>query len=145
MHRFGPSMVSFLGFLLAGLGGCADVPPANAPIRSVFVEETATGSAPSLARSADIIHDVSVRTLLRHGYLAAAEPADADAILRSEWFARPGDAASIAGRVSLRMTLVGRDGARRRVFDVVTAFPVGFLTDDRIAELVRTKLDANLP
>ena len=138
-------MASFLGFLLAGLAGCADVSPANTPIRSVFVEETATGSSPSLARSADIIHDVSVRVLLRHGYLAAAEPAEADAILRSEWVSRPADAGSFDGRVTLRMTLVGRDGARHRFFDVVTALPIGFLTEERIAELVRTKLDANLP
>lgn len=138
-------MAWFVACLLAGLVGCADVSPGNARLSRVFVEETARSPSPSLARSADIIHDAAVRTLLRHGYLAEAEPAEADAFLRSAWHSAPADAGLLDGRVSLRMTLVGRDGTRHRDFEVITAVPAGFLTDERIAELVRTKLGANLP
>lgn len=138
-------MACFSACLLAGFVGCADVSPGGASLRRVFVEDTARSPSPSLARSADVIHDTAVRTLLRHGYLAAAEPAEADAFLRSAWHSAPADAGLPDGRVSLRMTLVGRDGTRHREFEVIAAAPARFLTDERIADLVRAKLDANLP
>ena len=135
-------MLSFLGCLLAGLVGCAVDVPKPWLIRSVYVEETVGAPSPDLARYADIIHDTSVRTLRQVGFTAATEPAEADAFLRSAWFVRPADAGKPEGRVTLRISLVARDGTLVRADDVVTDTPAVFLTNERIADLVRVKLAA---
>lgn len=139
MHRFGSVFAVFLGSLLF-LVGCASRQVGLSPIRRVYVEEAVGAPAPGLAGSAAVIHDTSVRTLRSLGYADAREPDEADAFLRASWFVRPASAGSIDGRVTLRISLVGRDGGVLRTVDVVTDAPAGFLTEERIADLVREKL-----
>jgi hypothetical protein len=93
-----------------------------------------------LAQCAEIIHDTSVRVLKARGFIAAVDPSDADAFLRAIWIARPMTAGKPEGRVTLRMTLVDRDGAVLSAVDAVADAPAGFLTKERIADLIRMKL-----
>lgn len=133
-------MLSFLGCLLAGLVGCAVDVPKPLLIRSIYVEGATGAPSADLARSADTIHDTSVRTLRQVGFTAATEPAEADAFLRATWFVRPAVAGKPEGRVTLRLSLVARDGTLVQVDDVVADLPAAFLTDERIADLVRARL-----
>jgi hypothetical protein len=141
MHRPRLAILSFLGCLLLGFGGCAVETPGSLPVRSIYVEEAIGAPSPDLAQCADVIHDTSVRVLRGRGFVAAMEPSAADAFLRATWSARPSTAGMPDGRVSLRMSLVARDGTLLRAIDLVADLPAGFLTKERIADLVRTKLD----
>lgn len=137
-------MLSFLGCLLVGLAGCALEAPKTPLIRSIYVEEAVGAPSPELGRCADAIHDTSVRVLRERGYVAAMEPADADAILRATWSSRPSDFGVSGGRVTLRMTLVSRDGTLLQAADVIAEARAEFLTADRIADHVRAKVGAVL-
>lgn len=114
-------------------------------VRSIYVDEPVGAPAPELTRSADVIHDTAVRLLLGRGYVAAIDPEHADAFLRAVWVVRPMAAGRPDGRVTLRMVLEARDGQVLAGVDVVSDAPVGFLSDARIAELVRSKLGPILP
>lgn len=141
MHRPWLAILSILGCLSLGLGGCAVDSPRPVPVRSIYVEEAVGAPSPDLAQCADVIHDTSVRVLSDRGFIAAMEPFAADAFLRATWSARPSSAGKLDGWVSLRMTLVARDGTLLRSVDLVADVPAGFLTKERIADLVRAKLD----
>jgi hypothetical protein len=95
-----------------------------------------------MAQYADVIHDTSVRVLVERGFVAAIEPASADAFLRASWIAHPPIAGTPQRRVTLRMTLVSRDGAVLSVLDIVTDTPAGFLSRERISDHIREKLGA---
>ena len=140
MHRLRPAILSFLGCLLLGLGGC--VGPAAPPVlvRSVYVEEAVGAPSPALALCGDVIHDTSVRVLRSRGYVAATEPAGADAILHAAWYARPVSAGSPVVKVSLRLTLANRSGSVLDSFDVISDAQASFLSKERIADLVRERL-----
>ncbi len=142
MHRPRLAILSFLGCLLLGLGGCAVDPPGARRVRSIYVEEAVGAPLPILAQYSAIIHDTSVRVLTNRGFVVAMEPSAADSFLRATWSARPSSAGTPDGRVSLRMILVGGDGTLLLSVDVVTDMTAGFLTNERIADLVRTKLGA---
>jgi hypothetical protein len=140
MHRPRQAILSFLGCLLLGICGCSVNAPEAALVRSIYVEESSGAPTPDLAQYADIIHDTSVRVLTDRGYVAAMEPAHADAILHAGWIARPAIAGTPQGRVTLRLTLVSRSGAVLFAADALADMPVGFLSKEQIAELIRTKL-----
>lgn len=142
MHRLRPAILSLLGCLLLGLGGCSAGSPPPRLVRSIFVEEASGAPSPDLAQCADVIHDTSVRVLIDRGYLAAMDPAVADAFLHAVWITRPAIAGTPQGRVTLRMTLVSRDGAVLSVLDIVTDTPAGFLSRERISDHIREKLGA---
>jgi hypothetical protein len=142
MHRLKQAILSFLGCLLLGLGGCSAGSPPPRLVRSIFVEEASGAPSPDLAQCADVIHDTSVRVLIDRGYLAAMDPAVADAFLHAVWITRPAIAGTPQGRVTLRMTLVSRDGAVLSVLDIVTDTPAGFLSRERISDHIREKLGA---
>lgn len=99
-------------------------------------------AAPELSGCAEVVHDTAVRALTARGYVAAMEPGTADAWLRFAWIARPLDAGRPEGRLTLRMTLVARDGTLLRSAEVFADAPSGFLTKERVADLVRAKLAA---
>ena len=141
MHRLQQALLSFLGCLLLGLGGCSVDSLKPVHIRSIYVEEALGAPSPDLAQCADVIHDTSVRVLLDRGYIAATEPVGADAFLHAVWIARPLTAGMPAGRVTLRMTLVASDGMVMGAVDAVADAPAGLLTKERIAELLRRKLE----
>jgi hypothetical protein len=142
MHRPRQVILSLWGGLVLALGGCSVAAPKPVLVRSVYVEEAAGTASPELARCADVIHDTSVRVLRGLGYVAASEPTTADASLHATWLARPVTAGSPAGRVSLRMSLVTRDGTVLKSAEVITDAQAGFLTKERIADHIRTKLGA---
>jgi len=142
MHRPWLAILSILGCLSMGLGGCGVDSPRPVLVRSIYVEVPVGAPSPDLAQCADVIHDTSVRVLSDRGFVAAMEPSAADAFLRATWSARPSSAGTLDGRVSLRMTLVARDGTFLRSVDLVADMTAGFLTKERIADLVRTKLGA---
>jgi hypothetical protein len=68
------------------------------------------------------------------------EPGGADAFLYAVWFTRPAIAGTPQSRVTLRMTLVSRNGAVLSVLDIVTDTPAGFLSRERISDHIREKL-----
>jgi hypothetical protein len=140
MHRFRQATLRLLGCLALGLAGCVgrDTPPVL--VRSVYVEEAIGAPSPALARCVDVIHDTSVRVLQYRGYVAATEPAGADAILYAAWYARPASAGMPVGKVSLRLTLVDRSGRVLQTFEVFSDAQASFLSKERIAELVREQL-----
>ncbi len=140
MHRLRQAILSFVGCLLLGLGGCSAGSPTPVLVRSIFVEVALCAPSPDLAQYADVIHDTSVRVLIGRGYVAAMEPAVADAFLYAVWIARPMTAGTPQGRVTLRMTLVAQDGSVLYSVDTVVDTPVGFLSKERISDLIRTKL-----
>jgi hypothetical protein len=140
MHRFRQATLRLLGSLALGLAGCAG--PAAPPVlvRSVYVEEAIGAPTPDLALCGDVIHDTSVRVLRSRGYVAAMEPAGADATLYAAWYARPASAGSPVGKVSLRLTLADRNGRVLDAFDVITDAQANFLSKERVADLVRERL-----
>ena len=140
MHRFRQAILRLLGCLALGLAGCAgpDAPPVL--VRSVYVEEAVGAPTPDLALCGDVIHDTSVRVLRSSGYVAATEPAGADAILSAAWYARPAGSGSSVGKVSLRLTLADRNGRVLEAFDVISDAQASFLSKERIADLVRERL-----
>jgi len=140
MHRPRQAIRSFLGCLFLGFCGCSVGSPQPVLVRNIYVEEVAGAPSPELAQCAEIIHDTSVRVLKARGFIAAVDPSDADAFLRAIWIARPMTAEKPEGRVTLRMTLVDRDGAVLSAVDAVADAPAGFLTKERIADLIRMKL-----
>ena len=140
MHRQRLAILSFLGCLLLGVCGCSVESSRSVHVRTIYVEEAAGAPSPDLAQFADVIHDTSVRVLMSRGYFAAVEPTVADAFLRVTWSARPSTAGVPEGRVSLRMSLVDRDGRQLHAVDLVADVPSGFLTKERLADLVRSKL-----
>ncbi len=140
MHRLRQATLSFLGCLLLGLSGCTAGSPLPGLIRSIYVEEPSGVPTPDLAQYAAVIHDTSVRVLVERGYVAAMEPATADAFLHAVWIARPAIAGTPQGRVTLQMTLVSRNGVVLRVLDIVTDTPAGFLSRERISDHIREKL-----
>ena len=140
MHRFRQATLRFLGCFALSLAGCAgpDAPPVL--VRSVYVQEAIGAPSPSLALCVDVIHDTSVRVLQSRGYVAATEPAGADAILYAAWYARPVSAGMPVGKVSLRLTLVDRSGRVLESFEVFSDAQASFLSKERIADLVREQL-----
>ena len=140
MHRLKQAILSFLGCLLLGLGGCSVSPPKAVLVRSIYVEEASGAPSLDLAQCADVIHDTSVRVLIDRGYVAAMDPAVADAFLHAVWIAKPMTAGTPQRRVTLRMTLVTRDGMVLHSVDAVVDTPAGFLSKERIADLIREKL-----
>jgi hypothetical protein len=140
MHRLRPAILSLLGCLLLALGGCSAGSPPPRLVRSIFVEEASGAPSPDLAQCADVIHDTSVRVLQSRGYVAATEPAGADAILYAAWYARPVSAGIPVGKVSLRLTLVDRSGRVLGSFVVISDVQASFLSKERIADLVREQL-----
>jgi len=140
MHRFSQVTRRLLGCLALGLAGCVgrDAPPVL--VRSVYVQEAIGAPSPSLALCDDVIHDTSVRVLRSRGYVAATEPAGADAILYAAWYARPVSAGIPVGKVSLRLTLVDRSGRVLDSFDAISDQQASFLSKERIADLVRDQL-----
>ena len=140
MHRFRQAAIRFLGCLALGLAGCAgpDAPPVL--VRSVYVEEAIGAPSPALALCGDVIHDTSVRVLQSRGYVAATEPAGADAILYAAWYARPVSSGLPVGKVSLRLTLVDRSGRVLDSFYAIADEQASFLSKERIADLVRDQL-----
>jgi hypothetical protein len=129
-----------LGIVLLGFGGCSAVSPVSALVRGIYVHEPSGAPTADLAQCADVIHDTSVRVITQRGYIATMEPASADAFLYSFWIARPAIAGTPQGRVTLRMTLVSRDGSLLSAHDIVTDAPAGFLTKERISDHIREKL-----
>jgi hypothetical protein len=109
-------------------------------VRSVYVQEAIGAPSPSLALCVDVIHDTSVRVLQSRGYVAATEPAGADAILYAAWYARPVRSGMPVGKVSLRLTLVDRSGRVLESFEVFSDAQASFLSKERIADLVREQL-----
>jgi hypothetical protein len=81
-----------------------------------------------------------VRVLEGLGYVVAMEPARADAFLHAVWMVRPPVAGTPQGRVTLKLTVVARDGTVFHVVEVVTDMPASFLSQERLADLIRTKL-----
>jgi hypothetical protein len=140
MHRLRLPFLVFLAGLLLGSAGCAVSRSGSVVVGSIYVEDAVGAPTPDLARCHDVIHDESVRVLRARGFLAASEPAAAEGLLRAVWFAHPAAAGKPAGRVSLRMTLEDRDGRELQSFEVITEASAGFLTKERIADLVRTGL-----
>ena len=140
MHRFRQATLRFLGCLALGLAGCVgpDAPPVM--VRSIYVEEAIGAPTPALALCGDVIHDTSVRVLRSRGYVAATEPAGADAILYAAWYSRPVSSGMPVGKVSLRLTLTDRSGRVLDTLDVITDAQASFLSKDRIADLVRARL-----
>jgi hypothetical protein len=140
MHRPRLAILSFLGCLALGLAGCVgpDAPPVL--VRSVYVQEAIGAPSPSLALCVNVIHDTSVRVLQSRGYVAATEPAGADAILYAAWYARPVRSGMPVGKVSLRLTLVDRSGKVLESFEVFSDAQASFLSKERIADLVREQL-----
>jgi hypothetical protein len=72
--------------------------------------------------------------------VAATEPAGADAILYAAWYARPVSAGMPVGKVSLRLTLVDRNGRVLGSSVVISDMQASFLSKERIADLVRDRL-----
>ena len=140
MHRLRQAILSFLGCLLLGLGGCSVGTPQPVLVRSVYVAEASGAPSADLAQHADVIHDTSVRVLMGRGYVAAMDPAGADAVLYAVWIARPMTVGTLQGRVTLRLTLVARDGAVLYAVDAVADAQSAFLSKDRIADLIRSTL-----
>lgn len=140
MHFSRQVTLRWLGCLALGLVGCAgpDAPPVQ--VRSVYVEEAVGAPSPDLALCGDIIHDTTVRVLRSRGYVAATEPAGADAILYAAWSARPSGVAGPVGKVSLRLTLVDRSGRVLDSLDAISDVPASFLSKARIADLVRARV-----
>lgn len=128
--------------LFLGLAGCATESPRPSLVRSIFVEEPAGLPSPELSGCSEIVHDTAVRALRSRGYVAALEPATADAWLRFTWFSRPLDAGRPEGRLTLRMTLMIRGGSLLRSVDVFAEAQSGLLTKERVADLVRAKIGA---
>jgi hypothetical protein len=145
MHRPAQGFVCLWGVLLLGLAGCAVTPTKPLLVRRIFVEEASGAPSPELALCAAVIHDTSVRVLQDLGYVASQEPAEADAFLHAAWTARPATAGTPEGRVSLRVTMIGRDGAVMKEVDVIHDARAGFLTRERIADQVRAKLGSLSP
>ena len=144
MHRHGLAITSILGCFLFGLAGCALDAPRPLLVRSIYVEEAVGAPSPDLGRCADTIHDTSVRVLKERGFIAAMEPTEADAWLRATWSIRPSAIGTPEGRVTLRMSLVSRDGTLLKGADIIADAPAGLLTNERIADLVRARLGAVL-
>jgi len=142
MHRLRTAILCFLGAVSLGSGGCSAGSSPPGLVRSIYVEGASGAPIPDLAQYADVIHDTSVRVLVKRGYVAAMEPARADAFLRASWVARPPIAGTPQSRVTLRMTLVSRDGAILSALDIVTDTPAGFLSRERISDHIREKLGA---
>ena len=140
MHRFRQATLRFLGCLALGLAGCADPGASPVLVRSVYVEEAIGAPSPALALCGDVIHDTSVRVLRSRGYVAATEPAGADAILSAAWYVRPVSSGSPVGKVSLRLTLADRSGRVLDSFEVISDAQASFLSKERIADLVRERL-----
>ena len=140
MHRLRPAILCFLGVVLLGFGGCSAGRPTPGLVCSVYVEDSSGAAPPDLAQYAAVIHDTSVRVLVERGYVAAMEPDGADAFLHAVWITRPAIAGTPQGRVTLRMTLVSRNGAVLSVLDIVTDTPAGFLSRERISDHIREKL-----
>jgi hypothetical protein len=140
MHRFRQAPLRFLGCLALGLVGCAgpDAPPVH--VRSVYVQEAIGAPSPALALCGDVIHDTSVRVLRSRGYVAATEPAGADAILYAAWYSRQVSSGLPVGKVSLRLTLVDRSERVLDSFDVISDAQASFLSKERVADLVREQL-----
>ena len=145
MHRLRPAILCFIGVVLLGFFGCSAGSPKAGLIRSIYVEEPSGAPPPDLAQYGDVIHDTSVRILIERGYVAAMEPASADAFLRASWVARPAVTGTPQSRVTLRMTLVSPGGAVLSVLDIVTDTPAGFLSRERISDHVREKLGTIIP
>ena len=145
MHRLRPAILCFLGLVLLGFGGCAASAPKSGLIRSIFVEEPSGAPSTDLAQYSAVIHDTSVRVMMQRGYVATMESTGADAFLHAVWIARPAIAGTPQGRVTLRMTLVSRDGSVQRNLDVVSDTPAGFLSKERIADHIREKLGVIIP
>jgi hypothetical protein len=142
MHRLRPAIRCFMAGLFLGLAGCATESPRPSLVRSIFVEEPAGLPSPELSGCSEIVHDTAVRALRSRGYVAALEPATADAWLRFTWFSRPLDAGRPEGRLTLRMTLMTRGGSLLRSVDVFAEAQSGLLTKERVADLVRAKIGA---
>jgi len=140
MHRFRQATLCFLGCLALGLAGCADPGASPVLVRSVYVEEAIGAPSPALALCGDVIHDTSVRVLRSRGYVAATEPAGADAILSAAWYVRPVSSGGLVAKVSLRLTLADRSGRVLDTFEVITDAQASFLSKERIADLVRERL-----
>jgi hypothetical protein len=68
------------------------------------------------------------------------DPAVADAFLYAVWIAKPMTAGTPQRRVTLRMTLVARDGTVLHSVDAVVDTPAGFLSRERISDHIREKL-----
>ena len=145
MHRLRPAILCFLGLVLLGFGGCAAGTPKSGLIRSIYVEDSSGAPSTDLAQCSAVIHDTSVRVIMQRGYVAAMEPTGADAFLHAVWIARPAIAGTPQGRVTLRMTLVSRDGSVLSAVDIVTDTPAGFLSKERISDHIREKLGAIIP
>ncbi len=109
-------------------------------IRSIYVEEAPGTLVPDLAQYSAVIHDTSVRVLEDLGYVAAMEPARADAILHAVWMIRPPATGTPPGHVTLKLTIMARDGKTLHVVEAVTDMPASFLSQARLADLIRTKL-----
>jgi hypothetical protein len=72
--------------------------------------------------------------------VAAPELTAADAVLRAAWIV-PSPVAGAAGpKVSLRLTLVRRDGRVLRTFVAIDEVPLRFLSPERVADHVRAGL-----
>ena len=140
MHRFRQAPLRFLGCLALGLAGCAGPETPPVLVRSVYVQEAVGAPSPALALCSDVIHDTSVRVLRSRGYVAATEPAGADAILYAVWYARPVSSGLPVGKVSLRLTLVDRSERVLDSFYVFSDEQASFLSKERIADLVREQL-----
>ena len=145
MHRLRPAILCFLGLVLLGFGGCAASAPKSGLIRSIFVEEPSGAPSTDLAQYSAVIHDTSVRVMMQRGYVATMESTGADAFLHAVWIARPAIAGTPQGRVTLRMTLVSRDGSVLSALDIVTDTPAGFLSKERISDHIREKLGTIIP
>ena len=134
-----------MGVVLLGFVGCSAGSPQAGLIRGIYVEGSVGAPTPDLTQYADVIHDTSVRVLIERGYVAAMEPASADAFLRAFWVARPAVTGTPQSRVTLRMTLVSPGGAGLSDLDIVTDTPAGFLSRERISDHVREKLGMIIP
>ena len=76
------------------------------------------------------------------GYRAAKDQAEADAILEGTWELSPAASDASRERVTLRLVLREKSGRILFTVEVIKSVPIGFLSKDRIGELVGKELSA---
>ena len=123
--------------------GCSTMTPdARTPpeVRSVFVQEPEGADSDELRRYGEVAHDLAVRRLEALGYVAARDPADADATLEGRWVRLPAGGAAASRRLTLRLALRSRTGRLLFEAQVIPETPVHFVSADRIRDALSSRL-----
>ena len=144
MHRLGPSWFRLLLAMSLLSTGCSTVPaPATSGgVRSIFVQEPIGAVTAEMRLCGEVAHDAAVRHLEALGYRAAKDEAEADAFLEGAWELSPAASDASRQRVTLRLVLREQSGRILFTVDVIKSVPIGFLSKDRIGELVGKELSA---